>query len=54
MASYKILADNSTLGAQGSTVTEEQILAVPYDVELLIASKIIEPTTKTTKPDTKE
>ena len=49
MASYKILIDNSTLGAQGTTVTEQDVEAAPADLNLLIASGIIEPTTKTTK-----
>lgn len=47
MANYKILIENSTLGALGSIVTEEQILAAPADVELLVASGIVEPATKT-------
>ena len=49
MASYKILIDNSTLGAQGTTVTEQDVEAAPADLDLLIASGIIEPTTKTPK-----
>lgn len=46
MANYKILVDNSTLGAQGATVTEEDIIAAPADVELLVAAGVVEPATK--------
>jgi hypothetical protein len=49
MASYKIAVDNSTLGTQGTTITEEDIAAAPADLELLLAAGIVEPTTKTTK-----
>lgn len=47
MASYKILIENSTLGALGTTVTEEEIANAPADLELLIASGIVAPATKT-------
>lgn len=49
MPSYKILVENSTLGDLGTTVTDEEIANAPADVELLIASGIVAPTTKTTK-----
>jgi len=49
MANYKILADNSTLGAPGAVVTDEELEKQSVNAELLVASKIIEPTTKTTK-----
>ena len=49
MPSYKILVENSTLGDLGATVTEEDITNAPADLELLIASGIVAPTTKTTK-----
>jgi hypothetical protein len=45
--SYKILIDNSTLGAIGTVVTEDDIIAAPLDVELLVASGIVESVTKT-------
>jgi len=51
MASYKILINNSTLGALGTTVTEQDIEAAPADLEMLITAGVIEPTTK---PTTKE
>lgn len=46
MPSYKILVENSTLGAIGATVTDEEIANAPADVELLIASGIVAPLTK--------
>lgn len=49
MANYKILSDISTLGAQGSTVTDEELNQQQLDAELLVKSGIIEPNTKTTK-----
>lgn len=49
MASYKILSDISTLGAQGATVTDAELEAQHLDAELLIASGIIEPQTKPAK-----
>jgi len=49
MASYKILIDNSTLGALGTLVTEQDIEGAPADLDLLIASGIVEATTKPTK-----
>ena len=49
MASYKVLVEGSTLGPQGSVVTEADILAAPADVELLVASGIVESTTTTKK-----
>lgn len=51
MASYKILSDISTLGAQGATVTDAQLEAEKLNAELLIASGIIEPQTKTPKTE---
>jgi|LauGreDrversion2_2_1035103.scaffolds.fasta_scaffold1273997_1 hypothetical protein len=48
MASYKILIDNSTLGAKGTTVTTQDVEAAPANIDLLIASGIIEVTNKTT------
>ena len=47
MANYKVLVENSTLGAIGTIVTEDDIIAAPADVELLVASGIVEPATKT-------
>ena len=47
MANYKILVETSTLGALGTVVTEDDIIAAPADVELLVASGIVEPATKT-------
>jgi hypothetical protein len=49
MASYKVLVEGSTLGPVGTVVTEADIIAAPADVELLVASGIVEPTTKTHK-----
>lgn len=50
MASYKVLFPNSTLGELATIVTDEDIAAAPADVELLIASGIVEPVkTKTQK-----
>lgn len=49
MANYKVLADNSTLGAPGTVVTDDDLAKHSVDAELLIASKIIEPANKTTK-----
>ena len=50
MASYKVLIENSTLGVFGTIVTDDDIAAAPADVELLIASGIVEPVkTKTPK-----
>lgn len=49
MANYKVLADNSTLGAPGTIVSDADIIAAPADIELLVASGIVEPTTKTQK-----
>lgn len=46
---YRILSDISTLGAQGSTVTGEQLEAQNLDADLLIASGVIEPQTKPAK-----
>lgn len=53
MASYKVTSDISTLGPQGSTVTDADLEAAGVNAELLIASNIIAPTT-TTKPTTAE
>ena len=47
MASYKVLVENSSLGALGATVTDDDINNAPADVELLIASGIVTPVTKT-------
>lgn len=51
MANYKILADASTLGPQGTIVNDDDIIAAPADVEQLIVSGIVEPvsTNKTPK-----
>ena len=49
MANYKVLADNSTLGAPGTIVSDADIIAAPADVELLVAAGIVEPTTKNQK-----
>lgn len=49
MASYKVLSDISTLGAQGSTVTDADLESHNVDAELLIAAGIIEPQTKPAK-----
>lgn len=46
MASYKIIAENSTLGPLGTTVTENEILAASCTVEQLIQHDVIETTTK--------
>lgn len=51
MANYTIISSNSSLGAQGSVVTDADILAAPADIDLLVASGIVEPATK---PSTKE
>lgn len=52
--SYRILSDISTLGPQGGSVTDADLEQQQLDAELLIASGIIEPSTKTTKSDNKE
>lgn len=52
--SYRILSDISTLGPQGGTVNDEELEQQQLDAELLIASGIIEPVTKTTKTENKE
>jgi hypothetical protein len=49
MASYKIIADNSTLGPLGTTVTQTEILAASCTVEQLIEHGVIETTKQTTK-----
>lgn len=49
MASYKVLIEGSTLGPQGSVVTEADIIAAPADVELLVVSGIVEPTNQPKK-----
>jgi hypothetical protein len=51
MANYTILSANSTLGAQGTVVTDADIIAAPADIDLLVESGIVEPATK---PSTKE
>lgn len=43
MANYKVTAENSTLGAPGTVVTDAEIEAAPANVELLVASGIVEP-----------
>lgn len=48
-SSYRVISDISTLGAQGSTVTAEQLEAQNLDAELLVASGVIEPQTKPAK-----
>ena len=45
MDNYKVLADASTLGPQGSIVTSADIIAAPADIDLLVASGIVELTT---------
>lgn len=47
--SYRVLSDISTLGPQGSTITDADIVAAHVSAELLIASGIIEPITKPAK-----
>ena len=42
MDNYKILADASTLGPQGSIVTADDIIAAPADIDQLVASGIVE------------
>lgn len=49
MANYKVLVENSTLGAVGSIVTDADIIAAPADVDLLVAAGIVEPTTSNKK-----
>ena len=49
MANYKVIAENSTLGAPGTTVTDADIIAHPADIDLLVESGIIEPTTPSKK-----
>ena len=51
MANYKVLAENSTLGAPGTVVTDADILAAPADIELLVAAGIVEPTTTSKKKE---
>jgi len=51
MASYKIISENSTLGAPGTVITDEDIVAAPADIDLLVESGIVE---SVTKPSTKE
>jgi len=51
MANYKILIENSTLGAFGEIVSHDDIEAAPANVELLLSSGIVEEVkTKTTTP----
>jgi hypothetical protein len=45
MDNYKVLADASTLGPQGSIVTADEIIAAPADIDQLVASGIVELTT---------
>jgi len=45
MDNYKVLADASTLGPQGSIVTADDIIAAPADIDLLVVSGIVELTT---------
>lgn len=54
MANYLIIATNSTLGPQGSTVKEEEILAASYTVEGLLEHGVIEIPNKTTTTKEKE
>ena len=51
MASYKILATNSTLGEAGATVTDEDIMAASVDVDVLILAGTIE-SSHSTQPKT--
>lgn len=51
MASYKIVSENSTLGAPGTIITDTDILSAPADIDLLVEAGIVEPVTK---PTTKE
>jgi hypothetical protein len=51
MASYKILIDNSTLGTLGATVTDDDIAKAGVDLDLLVASGVVE---SLTKPKTTE
>ena len=50
MANYKVLAENSTLGAAGTVVTDADILAAPADIDFLVDAGIIEPA-NTSKKD---
>lgn len=43
MANYKVKVEDSTLGPIGTVVTDADIIAAPADVELLVASGIVEP-----------
>lgn len=49
MANYKVIAENSTLGAPGTVVTDADIAAAPANVELLVESGIVEPTNTSKK-----
>ena len=49
MASYKVIAENSILGEPGTTVTDEDIVKAPADIDLLVESGIVAPINKTTK-----
>jgi hypothetical protein len=52
MASYKIIPTNSTLGAVGTLVSDEDIAAASCTVDQLVEHGVIETTTKT--PTTKQ
>ena len=49
MASYKIIATNSTLGAAGTSVTEEDIAGAGCTAEHLIEQGVVEAQTQPKK-----
>ena len=51
MASYKIAIENSTLGPLGATVTDDDIAKAGVDLDLLVASGVVESTTKPKTPE---
>lgn len=51
MANYKVKWEGSTLGAPGTTVTEDDVVKAPADLDLLLEAGIIEPSTKTTSKE---
>ena len=53
MANYKILWENSSLGAPGTIVSDTDIIAAPADIDFLVEAGVVEPITKplTTEKD---
>ena len=51
MASYKILVPNSTLGPQGTSVTEEDIAGAGCTAEHLVEQGVVEAPTQPKKPE---